>query len=359
MEENPLFGEYFLEDLKIAGGIRTGLLINTIYPQLREEKVVKIQYGKKTIALPRANHLSKRIAIADFVKEWYVTHHGKAFEINKALQETHMKVNKRLLNGQRKRLEQNNSSSQRFVQRTAQVYDVAHQFHQGLESGSDYSDSESDSGEEECNRGKNLYDVIAYTQHNSHYLKDIKRLLLKERKYSFIAKGSKILATYLEDNTHIQLTVEAWKKIKHLVKERLLNKKEKLTVDSFDKYFKELIEEKTKVYPSTAYRELENELQTAKERHAEELKTAKERHAEELKTAKEHHAEDLKTAKERHDAELRAAKNKIKALEDKLHYFERPSTKVAGSFFGSSTGKRKRDAKTDGNKTRSKKPKYR
>ena len=60
---------------------------------------------------------------------------------------------------------------------------------------------------------RNMYDVVTYTQHNSHYLKSIKRLLIRKG-CSDVADKSKQLGRYLKNNTHIQLSVEDWRKIR-------------------------------------------------------------------------------------------------------------------------------------------------
>ncbi|MHA7840641.1 MAG: hypothetical protein ACX932_02095 [Gammaproteobacteria bacterium] len=273
---------------------------------------------------------SKRIAIADFVKGWYFSHHRKAFEINKGLQEIHMKVNKHLLAGQRKKLEGESSRSETFVQRTAQVYDVAHAVYQKLDDNDKYSDSESDSGKEETDRKRNMYDVIAYIQYNSHYLKSIKRLLIKEG-YSDIAENSKQLKKYSHNNTHIQLTIKDWKKIRKEIQQLLSDNKNEVTITQFEDRLKALIEEKSTISLSVEH----NKLKTQLNRYEEELNQRK--------------------------RELSQKDDKIAQLEKELLKLKRPS-RSERQFFSSSRSnaqkkrKRPQSSQSDGNKANPKKP---
>ena len=344
LKEHLVFGEKFVTDLKKRGGIRTGILMDTIYPKLKKEDAVVIAFGKERIALAPASKLPKRIAIADFVKAWYLSKHRKAFEINKELQGIHMKVNKHLLTGQHKNLEEGSRRSETFVQRTAQVYGVANAVYQRLDDDTDYSDSESDRDQETVGRERNMYDVIAYTQNNSHYLKSIKRLLIQEG-CDEVAKKSKVLKNYLGNNTHIQLTIEDWKKIRQGVKKLLSENKGKVTIAQFEGRLEALIEKKSKTFLSVERNTLKNQLKQREE----ELR----RKEKELR----HKEKELQHKGE----ELQRKANKIEQLEGELLQLKRPSV-LQGQFFTSSPAKVQRKRRTpqsgrcDGSKPNPKKP---
>lgn len=347
LKDNPLFGSLFLKALEEKGGIRTGVLISTIYPVLEESNTVSIKYGQNELAIARASKLPKRMAIATFVKEWYIKNHGAAFKINKNLQGTHMKLTKKLLEAQRKTLAGEGTRSQRFVKRTAQAYKMASNLYKDLDSDENYSDSESDTETQEKHRGENFYDVISYTQDASHYLKSIKRLL-QDKNYHNLAGESKVLENYLSLSTTIQLDANAWKAVRTELKGWLSNNSNKLTVKSFDKYLKALIEKKSKIRSSSDYSILKDDYSTLKKK-----------------------CSMLEDQLYQEKKALKKAKKEIKRLENQLSVYQRPSNKKLSFFCGASNSgntsnssnrmskrKRKRSKSSDSKEPPKKKRKY-